>query len=69
MIVFSLYRNRGYGSKALKLLCREAAERGVDVLYDDIAIDNPGISIFLREGFTEEYRTDEIIMLRKDLRA
>ena len=69
VIVFSLYRNRGYGSKALKLLCREAADRGVDVLYDDIAIDNPGISIFLREGFTEEYRTDEIIMLRKDLRA
>ncbi|MBQ5342955.1 MAG: GNAT family N-acetyltransferase [Oscillospiraceae bacterium] len=69
VIVFSPYRNRGYGSKALKLLCMEAAERGVDVLYDDIAIDNPGISIFLREGFTEEYRTDEIIMLRKDLRA
>lgn len=67
VIVFSQYRNRGYGSKALRRLCREAAERGVDVLYDDIAIDNPGISIFLREGFTEEYRTDEIIMLRKDL--
>ena len=68
VIVFSQHRNKGYGTKALRLLCEEAADRGVEVLYDDIAIDNPGISIFLREGFSEEYRTNEIIMLRKDLR-
>lgn len=36
-------------------------------LYDDIAIDNPAISIFLKEGFIEEYRTDEIILLKKIL--
>ena len=34
---------------------------------DDIAIDNPAITLFLRHGFVEEYRTDEIIMLKKEL--
>ena len=36
-------------------------------LHDDIAIDNPAIRLFLKAGFYEEYRTDEIIMLKKDL--
>ena len=35
--------------------------------YDDIAIDNPSITLFLRHGFVEEYRVDEIIMLKKEL--
>ncbi len=42
-------------------------KNGVSVLYDDIAIDNPSITLFLRHGFVEEYRTDEIIMLKKEL--
>ena len=69
VIIFAPYRNRGYGTAALQALCAEAAKRGVETLYDDIAADNPGISLFLRAGFIEEYRTDEIIMLKKDLRA
>ena len=44
-----------------------AAKNGVDVLYDDIAIDNPAVSLFLRCGFTEEFRTDSIVMLKKEL--
>ena len=32
-----------------------------------IAIDNPAAELFLKAGFTEEYRTDEIIMLKKEL--
>ena len=67
VIVHARFRGRGCGREGLRLLCREAAGMGIDALYDNIAIDNPAIGLFLREGFTEEYRTDEIIMLKKIL--
>lgn len=65
VIIAAEYRGRGYGTEGLRLLCRAAAEKGVDILCDDIAIDNPGVGLFLKAGFTEEYRTEEIIMLKK----
>ena len=34
---------------------------------ENIAVDNPAVELFLRHGFIEEYRTDDIIMLRKEL--
>ena len=52
---------------ALQMLCNEAKSNGVPFLYDDIAIDNPGISIFIKLGFKEVDRTSEIILLKKDL--
>lgn len=61
------YRGKGYGTQGLGLLCEAAANNGIAILYDDIAIDNPGISLFLKVGFCEEYRTDEYIMLKKEL--
>ena len=67
VIVYAPYRGRGYGSRALELLCEAAKQNGVAVLHDDLAIDNPALSLFLRHGFAEEYRTDEIIMLKKEL--
>lgn len=67
VIVAAGYRGRGYGTEGLHLLCGAAAERGIEVLYDDIAADNPGIGLFLKAGFTEEYRTEEVIMLKKIL--
>ncbi len=67
VIVYAPFRGRGYGSEGLRLLCDAARERGVDALYDDIAIDNPAVSLFLKNGFVEQYRTDEIIMLKKAL--
>ena len=67
VIVASAYRNKGYGSEGLQLLCEIAEENGIDVLRDDIAVDNPAARLFLKAGFTEEYRTDEIIMLKKDM--
>ena len=67
VIIYSAFRNRGYGGEGLDLLCAAARESGIDVLYDDIAADNPAISIFLRHGFTEEYRTEDKIILKKDL--
>ena len=51
----------------LDLLCNAAKQNGVKLLYDDIAIDNPAITMFLQNGFREEYRTHEIIMLKKEL--
>ena len=68
VIVASEYRGKGYGSEGLRLLCDAAKENGVDVLRDDIAIDNPAVGLFLKAGFTEEYRTNEIIMLKKELK-
>jgi hypothetical protein len=44
-----------------------AKNEKIPELYDNIAIDNPGIHLFLQCGFQETYRTDEIIMLRKIL--
>ncbi len=67
IIIDSRYRGRGYGKQGLSLLCKAAAENGIEVLYDDIAIDNPAVPLFLGNGFREEYRTDEIIMLKKIL--
>ena len=68
VIVASEYRGKGYGSEGLQLLCDAAKANGVEVLRDDIAIDNPAARLFLKAGFTEEYRTDEIIMLKKELK-
>ncbi len=67
VIILAEYRRRGYGRVALHLLCEAARANGVDVLQDDIAIDNPAVQMFLAEGFVEEYRTEEIIMLKKRL--
>ena len=67
IIIYSQYRKRGYGAEALELLCSAAKSNGVSVLYDDIAIDNHAVKLFLKHGFTEEYRTEEKIYLRKEL--
>ena len=67
VIILARCRGRGYGRAGLELLCAAAREAGIRELYDDIAIDNPGVSLFLRCGFREEYRTDEIVMLKKFL--
>ena len=67
VIIYSQYRRKGYGSEALELLCSAAKNNGVKVLYDDIAIDNPAIGLFLKHGFTEEYRTEEKVFLKKEL--
>ena len=67
IIIFAKFRRKGYGKETLDILCKTAKENGVDVLYDDIAIDNPAITLFLKAGFFEEYQTNEIILLKKVL--
>ena len=67
VIIFSEYRGRGCGGQALDALCSAARENGISVLYDDIAADNPAAAMFLNRGFTEAYRADGKIVLKKTL--
>ncbi len=67
VIIASKYRGRGYGKAGLLLLCEQAKDNGMDSIYDNIAIDNTAVRLFIECGFTEEYRTEEIIMLKKQL--
>lgn len=61
------YRRKGYGREGLMLLMNAARNNGIIVLYDDIALDNIAVKLFKGVGFTEDYRTDEYIMLKCDL--
>lgn len=67
VLIYAPCRRHGYGRAALLLLCDAAKQNGIDCLYDDIAIDNPSVSLFLRCGFTETERTDTYIMVKKSL--
>lgn len=67
IIIFAKYRKQGFGATALNLLCNAAKENGVKELYDNIAINNPSISLFLKNGFNIEYKTETIIMVKKVL--
>lgn len=67
IIVMAKHRGKGYGKTGLRMLCESAKENGVSALYDDIAIDNPSVKLFLNNEFNEEYRTEEFIMVKKNL--
>lgn len=67
VIVTAACRGRGYGTQGLALLCEAARANGVDRLWDNIAIDNPSVSLFLRAGFREVSRNEEYILVAKDL--
>lgn len=67
IIIYAKYRHSGYGLLGLQMLCDEAKKQGISDLYDDIAIDNTGIYLFKKMGFIEQYRTKEIILLKKHL--
>lgn len=67
IIVYAKYRGRGFGKQGLQLLLDEAKKNGLKEIYDDIAIDNSAIKLFKKFGFYEIYRTDDIIMLKKEL--
>ena len=67
VIVRADERGKGYGAQGLELLCAAAKERGIGVLWDDIAEDNPAIGLFLRRGFTPERREPGKIILKKEL--
>ncbi len=67
VIIYAPYRGKGYGHKGLLLLCESAKKNGVKELYDDIAIDNSSVALFLKCGFAEVLRTSEYILVKKEL--
>lgn len=67
VIVHAAHRWNGYGGQGLELLCGAAKENGVDRLYDNIALDNPSVALFLRHGFREIKRTEEYVLVARDL--
>lgn len=67
IIVYAKYRGKGFGKQGLQLLLDEAKNNGLKEIYDDIAIDNSAIKLFKKFGFYEIYRTNDIIMLKKEL--
>lgn len=67
VLVYAPYRGNGYGRQGLLLLCESARRNGIKELYDDIAIDNPSVGLFLQCGFAEELRTREYILVKKKL--
>ena len=67
VIVYAPYRGKGYGRKGLLLLCESAKANGIKELYDDIAIDNSSVALFLKCGFVETLRTSEYILVKKEL--
>ena len=67
VIVPAKYRNRGYGSEGLRLLCEEARRNGIAVLYDDIAADNPAWKLFLKNGFEIDRQDNDVVMVKKVL--
>lgn len=67
LIIYASYRNQGYGTDGLNLLCKSAKENGINILYDDIAIDNPSVKLFIKNGFTIDYQTNDTIMVKKTL--
>ena len=67
VIVLAEYRNRGYGTAGIRLICNAAKENGISHLYDDIASGNPSVKLFLKNGFEVEYENDEVTMVKKAL--
>ena len=67
VIIYAPYRGKGYGRNALLLLCQAAKNTGIHELYDDIAIDNSSVALFLKCGFMEVLRTSEYVLVKKEL--
>ncbi|MGG7214422.1 GNAT family N-acetyltransferase [Clostridium nigeriense] len=67
IIIHSKYRGNGFGKIGLKLLCKKAKENGLVTLFDNIALGNPSIKMFLDYDFKEVWRNEEAIMIKKDL--
>lgn len=60
-------RGQGFGKQGLALLCEAARENGIGRLMDNIALDNSSVELFRRMGFRERLRTDEYVLMEKDL--
>ena len=66
IIILYQHRHKGYGTQVLHLLIEDAKQHGVDVLYDEVAYDNPAIEIFLKNGFKIISRTEKTILISNE---
>ena len=64
VIIKAEFRKQGFGTQGIQLLCEAAKANGGEVLYDDIAADNPSAHLFLKNGFSIEFQNDEILMVK-----
>ena len=64
VIIYAPYRKKGYGRKGLLLLCEAAKANGIKELYDDIAIDNSSIKLFIACGFVEILHTNKYVLVK-----
>ena len=67
VIVHAKYRNQGFGTAALRLLCEAAKRRRIDALYDDLAAGSPARALFLKEGFEVVCEKESAVLLKKTL--
>ena len=67
VIVHARFRNCGYGTAGLQLLCSAAKENGIAVLYDRIPADNPSLQLFLKNGFVIEAQDETAVLVRRVL--
>ncbi len=67
VLVSAEERGQGFGRQGLALLCAAAKENGVKRLMDNIAVDNPSVELFRRMGFRERLRTEEYVLMEKEL--
>ena len=65
IIIDSNYRNIGIGNAVLNLLIDDAKQKGINELYDEIAIDNPAINLFLKNSFMIVKQNNESIVIKK----
>ena len=68
MILYAPHLGKGYGKQALQLLCEAARENGLREFFDELALDNPAVVLFSQCGFTEMQRTEETVLVKKDLK-
>ena len=67
VIILAEFRNRGFGTAGIRLLCKTAKEHGIPAMYDDISVENPSYHLFLKNGFEITDRSVGTILVRKEL--
>ena len=61
------YRHMGIGNTVLSLLIDDAKQKGIKELYDEIAIDNPSINMFINNGFVITKKNINSVIIKKTI--
>ena len=67
VLIYNPYRYKGYGREALVEICHIAKGNGINELFDEIAIENSSINMFLKNGFEEVAREKEYVQIKMKL--